>query len=215
MSLLSTYRSRLTEELGTSETVFFTNTKRDNAINQACRWVGNSYKVPDLIIQEDVTFTSGVGTIPSRFAVANLERFYDSDTNSTFTFYKDPNEFDFAGRGVCIDYDVDTADRVLLVKPTSITTLRLRYFQMTNPMTDSTINSGLPPELDIAIAKYAAQLLLQQKGNFDEAAVMRQAAVEEVRYWANTFADDSGVMTSVFDGSDYLNDIATFNRDNV
>ena len=127
MSQLSTYRTILSEELGTSETVYLTQTKRDRAVNQACRWIGNNYQVPELLLQQNVTFTTGLASIPSRYHKKGHIKAYDS-SDTIFEFLT-PNNFDTAGRGITIDYNITAAARRIHVVPTTTTTLTFRYYQ--------------------------------------------------------------------------------------
>ena len=203
MSTLSTYKTLLSEELGTSETTFATDTKRVRAINQATRWIGNNYNVPDLQIEASITFTSGIGTIPTRFL--KNERMMVSSTDSTEFPEYTREEFRNIGRGFTIGYDTTAAARRVKVKPTTTTSALWSYFQKPNAsLSADADDSGLPAESDIAVSKYAAYLILYQKGKLDEAKDMFAGAKEEARLWANTFEDSDTYITSVYQNTDYL-----------
>lgn len=202
MSTLSTYQDLVTAELGTSETNFLTQGKRDQAINDACAWVGLNYDIPDLEFESSVTFTSGVASEPTRFL--RSIKLFNSTTNDTYHPIT-TEQFDLNIKGWVKKYNVTAAGLRVHIKPADTVTLLWRYYRKPLTMSAGADDSGLPSELNRAIAQFAASLLMKQKGDYDEANAMEASAIDRVRQWANTFAYNPGYIKSAFEGTNYLN----------
>lgn len=205
MSVQSTYNNLLTDELGSSENLFNNVDVRMRAINDAVKWIGDSYNVPELLRLADITFTSGVATIPTRFA--RMKKLFHATTFQEYTHIKDPDNFDSANNGWTIDYNISAAALRLLLKPTTITTARGRYYVTPYTFTSSgdATDNGMPAALDRPISMYAAFLLLSRKGDPERAKEKFDMATMLATQWANNFADNPDRMVSEYEGTDYLN----------
>lgn len=178
MSLLSTYKNLLTEKLGTSGSSFYTSQMRIDAINEAITDIYNAYDIPDLFKVSTLSLTSGVAAIPSD--MFRMIKMWDVTTTSLEYIYIDANGFDelatTASSWWTIDYNVAAAARRILVKPTSITSVNIRYVRTPTTLAADSDNSLLPATWDDAVAYRAASILANNGGDYNRVKGMQSQA---------------------------------------
>lgn len=96
MSALSTLKTRLSEVLQTSETVNFTNTKRERALNDALIFDTQNYRQwPDLVENAFNQAVDGVMTMPADFRKATDLHYGASASSSSWNHYQSVDQTDF------------------------------------------------------------------------------------------------------------------------
>jgi len=182
MSTLSTYKSLLSQKLGTSGTGFFSNEARVAAINEAIGDVYGSYDLPDLFKVATLTLTSGKANKPSDY-FRMIKMLDASDATPEYTYLTEDlfdQADDTASSYWTEDYDTSTSTRRLFVKPTSETSVRIRYVITPTTLSADSDESNLPAQFDDVVAYYAAAVLANTAAQYDRYKAMKQQGDEMV-----------------------------------
>lgn len=173
----------LTEALGTSETAFFTNSARTNAINKTIREILDQFDVTQYQVSTTIGFSAGIGSLPTdclrplylvdqynnEYIQQDYERFLE---NTTYT-YK-------------IIYNTSTNLEQVQVYP-QLNSL-LTFFYMVNPtdLSNDTDTVRFTNTWNRAIAEKAAGYLLLNARQYDVAQAKMQYADSLIaKAWQN------------------------------
>jgi len=173
----------LTEALGTSETAFFTNSARTNAINKTIREILDQFDVTQYQVSTTIGFSAGIGSLPTdclrplylvdqynnEYIQQDYERFLE---NTTYT-YK-------------IIYNTSTNLEQVQVYP-QLNSL-LTFFYMVNPtdLSSDTDTVRFTNTWNRAIAEKAAGYLLLNARQYDVAQAKMQYADSLIaKAWQN------------------------------
>ena len=173
----------LTEALGTSETAFFTNSARTNAINKTIREILDQFDVTQYQVSTTIGFSAGIGSLPTdclrplylvdqyknEYIQQDYERFLENTTNT----YK-------------IAYSSTLGYEQIQIYPT--TTTSLTFFYMVNPtdLSSDTDTVRFNNTWNRAIAEKAAGYLLLNARQYDVAnAKMQYADSLIAKAWQN------------------------------
>lgn len=174
MSTLATYKSLLNEKYGTSSTSFATAQMRTDAINEAVNDIVDSYDVPELLKVASLSLTSGVATIPTD--LARMTKMWDSTEATPEYIYLLPEQFDALNDNSAnywtIDYDTSSSTRKIMVRPTSETSVRIRYVKKATTMSSDSDESGLTTTWDDAVAYRAAAILASNGTDLNRYKIM-------------------------------------------
>lgn len=177
MSTLSQYKSLLTQKLATSSTSFYSSEARTAAINEAITDLYNQYDIPQLIKRATLTVASGLATIPSD--MARMVKIWDATDANPEYLYQTPDQFDQLATTESaywtIDYDTTSGTQKIFIKPTSETSLRMRYIITPTTLVADADESKLPTVWDDVVAYGAAATLLYNAKDFNKANSMRAA----------------------------------------
>ena len=174
MSTFATYNTLIEQKIAnTSETFFDTEMKRQ-AANDTVKEILQEYDVPEMIIRATQTFASGIGTKPATyFRMVKLWATDSAGVETNEYKFLPPADFDAKaatdGYFWTEDYNVSAAAFRLLLRPTSVTSLNIRYIKQPTEMTSDSIDSGLASSWDEATALGVATKLFQIAKMYKEA----------------------------------------------
>lgn len=175
MSVLSTYKTLVSQKLATSGTGFFTTEAREAAINEAIGDIYGAYDIPDLFKVAPLTFASGMADKPSDYF--RMIKVWDATEATPEYTYLPEDLFDQAAANGSWywteDYDTGTGRRRLFIKPTSTTTVRIRYVRTPTTLVDDGDESLLPVQFDDVIAYGATAILANNSNQFDKYKAMK------------------------------------------
>jgi len=170
MSTFSTYNTLIEQKIANTSEVFYDAEMKRQATNDLTKQILQQYDIPEMIIRATQTFASGIGTPPADYF--RMVKLWDDDDNLEYV-YRVPDEFDSlddtASNWWTEDYNVAAADRRLLLKPTSVTSLDIRYIQIPTQMDDDSTDNGLSTQWDEVISYGVAMKLLQISNRYEEA----------------------------------------------
>lgn len=177
-STLSTLKTLLTQKLGQSNTGFHSEPNREAAINEAIGDIAEAYgqNIIELIKRDTLTLVSGEAADPADFL--RMMKVWDTDDNE-FTFLTpdefDPIDDDSGGNYWTRDYSTTASAVRIMVKPTDVTSLNIRYVIVPTTLSDDADTTEIPTLFDEGIAYMAASILYKNEHNpafqfMDEAA---------------------------------------------
>lgn len=189
MSTLATLKTLLTPKLAQSNTGFHTEANRTAALNEACGDIAQKYEIPELKKIGTLTIVGGKCAIPTDMLRA--VKVWDSSNNHEFLYLTEDefdNKADTDSNYWTIDYDTATLTRVMKFKPTTTTSLSIRYIKEPVEMVNSADDCGYPATYNDAITWWASAILLLQERNYEawkyndqQANDMCQSAIEAYR----------------------------------
>lgn len=199
MATLGNLIIALERRLGTSQTDVFTQAKKEEALNLARREILLQYELEDFIFEATVSFTSGVGDLPSDFLrrargeekslsrrvgkVAVRQGFANRDLYNATTGedylkvsiarFDDQRDFTWT-----VKQDASQVKKINIYTADTVD-LTLRYVQNKADMSEDTDESGFSPQFDYAHTLWAAYYLLQDTREYQDAApeMLRRAQV--------------------------------------
>jgi hypothetical protein len=180
MSTLATYKALLSQKLGTTGTGFQTTESREAAINEAIGDIYAMYDIPDLFKVATLTFASGKAAKPTDYF--RMIKMWDA-TESTPEYTYLPEDIfdqqsDTASSYWTEDYDTVTSTRKIFIKPTSETSVRIRYVVKPETLVDDSDESNLPANWDDVVAYYAASILANNAAQYDRYQAMKREGDE-------------------------------------
>lgn len=185
MSTFSTYNSIIEQKIANTSEVFFTAQMKRQAANDAIQSILDNYDPPELIKRATLSPSSGVASKPSDYyKMVKLWAVDDDGLQTNEYVYVVPDEFDRMADTAAYfwteDYNVSAAAIRLLIKPTSVTSLQIRYVIAPTEMTDDSTDSGLGSNWDEAVAYGTVAKLLQNDGRYQEAQEFERLFKERV-----------------------------------
>ena len=175
MSTLSTYKQLVSQKLGTSGLGFFAEDMRTAAINEAVGDIYGAYDIPQLFKVATLTFTSGKATIPSDYF--RMIKVWDATDPTPEYMYLTEDQFDTQSATASPywteDYDTVSSTRKLFLKPTSVTSVRIRYVVRPTTLTTDSSDSLLPDDWNDVVAYGAAAILANNAGKYDRYKAMK------------------------------------------
>ena len=172
MSTYSTYNTVVENKIANVSEVFYDEEMKKQELNNTIRQMLQDYDIPEFIKRPaggTQTFASGKAAFPADFF--RMVKLWDTDNNE-YT-YLPPADFDLlsdtASYYWTVDYDATDSTRKFYIKPTSVTTLNMRYIKTFTPLVDVTTESGLSSAWDEVVGYGAASRLFQNSNRYDEA----------------------------------------------
>jgi hypothetical protein len=158
MSTFATYNTLIEQKIATTSELFFDTDMKRQACNDTVKEILQQYDVPEMIVRATQSFTSGVGTKPSTY-FRMVKLWASNATTGVETneyIYRQPDEFDSLASTEAYwwteDYNVSAAAFRLLIRPTSVTSLNIRYIKTPSDMSTDAIDCGLSSSWDECIA---------------------------------------------------------------
>jgi hypothetical protein len=173
MSLFSTYDSLVSSKIANNSEVFFDADMKRQAANDVTKEILQEYDIPEMVKVATLTIASGIATIPTDyFRMVKLWSIDSSSIQEQEYQYVIPDSMDSMATTASYywteDYDTSSAVRVLKIRPTSVTSLQIRYVIKPTEMTSGSVNNGLSAQWDECIAYGCAMKLFQNSSRWDE-----------------------------------------------
>lgn len=183
MSTFTTYNTLIEQRLANTSETFFTPEMKRSQTNQAILDITKKYDLPEFMVDDTLTLTSGLVDIPADFL--RMVKVWSVDGNGIEDqeyMYIPPEEFDnletTAAYYWTILYKEASSSRRIEIRPTSVTSLKFRYVTLPTTMSNDSTDSGLSALWDEPVALFACHRLLRNAGVYDEAQVVLQEAQE-------------------------------------
>ncbi len=196
MATLTTLQVAVLRRLGTSAIDLYTPDKQTEALNRARKKILMEHNIEDFIRETTISFTSGVGTLPS-----NYLRRVNPENPKKRDLWNDSASTDYLKVSIARlddeDSDTWTIDNTTGTKQVKIidadtVTLNFRYIYLPDDMSDPSDDSGLPSYFDDAHALFAAVLLLKDEREIETAAVVEQYYKDELFLALSTEKKEKG-----------------------
>ncbi len=176
---LGTLQTKLNFALGTSETNLMTEEKRTDALNRAVQYILQVYPIPQYVISDTVSFTSGVGSLPDNCLIPLKLNVITEPTTiyNRVTWDDFQNNVDYT---YTILFDEVTDTEKIHIYGTSATSLQFWYILMPEEMEDDADTVRFNTWWSKAIAEKAAEFLLIDTAAFNRATAKAEVAEKAI-----------------------------------
>lgn len=185
MSTFSTYNTLLEQKLANVSELFYDTEMKRQETNNTIKEILQKYDVPEMMKRATLTITSGKVAKPTDYV--RMAKLWEIDVNGIELnehLYLVPDIFDEKAATAAYwwteDYDTTDDTRKLFIRPTSTTSLEIRYIKSFTEMTDDLTDSGLSSNWDEAVAMVATSKLLKSANRYDESQQYEAAGWQQV-----------------------------------
>jgi hypothetical protein len=183
MSTYSTLNTLVEQKLANTSEIFYDPEMKRQAANDTVTEILQEYDIPEFIRKPTTTglftFTSGKASKPTDYF--RMVKMWDVDSTGIEDkeyMYKEPADFDQLATTDSYywteDYDASDSTRKLYIKPTTTTSVYIRYIKTPTEMTDDSIDCGLSTQWNEAIALGTVMRLYRNAKMYDEAREMER-----------------------------------------
>jgi len=179
MSTLAQLKTKLSRALGTTELVRFTTDNRTAAINTAIENVLEMYLVPQYLTTGTVTFSAGIGTMPTD--CLRPVRLFQADS-STSQLTRDyllinQNDFDLHLSNTYTTKYISGVEK-LYIFPADTVSLSFRYLMAPTYLSSDSDTTQFVTRWDDAIVQLAASYLFSDDNQAERSASKYQLAMD-------------------------------------
>jgi hypothetical protein len=209
---LGQLKVNLNYSLGTSETNFYTNDKRVDALNTAINNILEMYQIPQYLQESTLTFTSGIAPYP---ATALMPVKIWGPNNDEYLFVH-PNDFDSEiPYTVTVKYNTLTEIDEIYAWPNNVTSLTIRYINLPDPLVADSDKVRFSKKWEDGITKLAAYFLFLDAQKQDQAASAqvqsRQLITNAWQMETKTYdSPELNVLQSAYDKISLLHTVRPF-----